>query len=70
MSQKGSEIAELQKSIQELNLTIHAFAMAIIPQGSNTIPGQGSHGNSCSGGNTGNGGHGDQGQRKFTVKYC
>eukprot|EP00957_Ditylum_brightwellii_P106109 8094301-Ditylum_brightwellii.AAC.1 len=61
MTQKDSEIAELRKSIQKLNLTIRAFANVNAPRNPPTPSGRGGRGNS---------GRGGKGQRKFTVKYC
>eukprot|EP00957_Ditylum_brightwellii_P128455 9797322-Ditylum_brightwellii.AAC.1 len=61
MTQKDSEIAELCRSIQELNLTIHAFATTNNPRNPPTTSGRGGRGNS---------GRGGRGQQKFTVKYC
>eukprot|EP00957_Ditylum_brightwellii_P117622 8971330-Ditylum_brightwellii.AAC.1 len=57
MTQKDSEIAELRKSIQELNLTIGAFATMNNPRNPPTTSGRGSRGNS---------GRGGQGQQKST----
>eukprot|EP00957_Ditylum_brightwellii_P110568 8433474-Ditylum_brightwellii.AAC.1 len=61
MTQKDSEIAELHKSIQELNLTICAFATTSNPRNPPIASGRGGHGSS---------GRGGRGQQKFTVKYC
>eukprot|EP00957_Ditylum_brightwellii_P133703 10194286-Ditylum_brightwellii.AAC.1 len=46
MTQKDSEIDELRKSIQELNLTIWAFANANTPRNPPTPSGRGGRGNS------------------------
>eukprot|EP00957_Ditylum_brightwellii_P019114 1439555-Ditylum_brightwellii.AAC.1 len=61
MTQKDSEIAELHKSIQELNLKICAFATMNTPRNLPTTSGRGGRGNS---------GRGGRGQQTFTVKYC
>eukprot|EP00957_Ditylum_brightwellii_P081077 6166532-Ditylum_brightwellii.AAC.1 len=61
MTQKDSEIAKLCKSIQELNLTICAFATTNIPRNPPTPSSRGGCRNS---------GRGKRGQQKFTVKYC
>eukprot|EP00957_Ditylum_brightwellii_P097825 7449294-Ditylum_brightwellii.AAC.1 len=61
MTQKDNEIAELHKSIQELNLVIWAFANTNTLRNPPTPSVRGGCGSS---------GRGGQGQRKFIVKYC
>eukprot|EP00957_Ditylum_brightwellii_P048021 3646403-Ditylum_brightwellii.AAC.1 len=61
MTQKDSEIAELCMSIQELNLTIRAFATTNTLRNWSITSGRGGRRNSGCGG---------RGQHNFTVKYC
>eukprot|EP00957_Ditylum_brightwellii_P159906 12171664-Ditylum_brightwellii.AAC.1 len=61
INNKDSKIKELFKSIQEINITIHAFATA---QTLRTLAQAGGQG-----GRTG-GGRGGSSKFKFTVKYC
>eukprot|EP00957_Ditylum_brightwellii_P000246 19345-Ditylum_brightwellii.AAC.1 len=61
VNNKASEIAEPRKSIQELNITIQAFAMNQTLQALAATGGRGRRAG---------GGRGGQGRRNFTVKYC